>query len=159
MHKNILLLALALAFSVVPALADEPSERLTPQEIVALPAADAGPGTSGVTDMRTTVLSGDPSRAGLYTIQIVIPPHTTINALQHRYDRGATVISGMWFIGCGAVRDEKSLKALPAGSFYTEPAGAVHFAGTGELPATVQITGFGPSDTVYVNAGDDSGQH
>jgi len=158
MYENILLLALALTFSAVPAIADEPSERLTPQEIVALPATDAGPGTSGVTDMRTTVLSGDPSRAGLYTIQIVIPPHTTIKAHQHRDGRVATVISGMWFLGYGAVRDEKSLKALPAGSFYTEPAGAAHFAGTGELPATVQITGFGPSDTVYVNTGDDSGR-
>jgi hypothetical protein len=37
------------------------------------------------------------------------------------------------------------------GSFYTEPAGAPHFAGTEDQPAVVDITGFGPSDTIYVD--------
>jgi hypothetical protein len=36
---------------------------------------------------------------------------------------------------------------LEPGSFYTEPADAPHFALTQDEPATVYITGFGPTDT------------
>jgi hypothetical protein len=61
-------------------------------------------------------------------------------------------VSGLWYIGYGVEREAGALKALPPGSFYTEPAGAPHFAGTQDQPAVVDITGFGPSDTVYVDA-------
>jgi quercetin dioxygenase-like cupin family protein len=134
--------------------AGETQERLTPQEIAALPSLDAGTGTSGVAGIRTTVLSGDPNKTGLYTIRLAIPPHTVIKAHRHRDDRVATVVSGLWFIGYGVKRDAGALKALPAGSFYTEPAAAAHFAGTQDQPAVIDITGFGPSDTVYVDAGE-----
>lgn len=134
------------------AFAAEAPERLTPGEIAALPVLGAGTGTSGVAGIRTTVLSGDPNKAGLYTIRLTIPPHTVINPHHHRDDRVATVVSGLWFIAYGVKREAGALKALPAGSFYTEPAGAAHFAGTEDQPAVVDITGFGPSDTIYVDA-------
>jgi hypothetical protein len=41
-------------------------------------------------------------------------------------------------------------KALPAGSFYTEPSGDAHFARTKTDPVIVYITGSGPTDTVFV---------
>jgi quercetin dioxygenase-like cupin family protein len=134
--------------------ASERQMRLTPGEIAALPSITAGTGTSGVTSIRTTVLSGDPNKAGLYTIRLVIAPHTLIKPHHHRDDRVATVVSGLWYIGYGAKREAGALKALPPGSFYTEPAGATHFAGTEDEPAVVDITGIGPSDTIYVDAAD-----
>lgn len=134
--------------------AEEAHKRLTPQEIEALPSLEAGTGTSGLAGIRTTVLSGNPNAAGLYTIRLVIPPHASIKAHHHRDDRVATVVSGLWYIGYGDKRDRAALKALPPGSFYTEPAGASHFAGTGDQPAVVDITGIGPSDTVYVEPTD-----
>lgn len=134
--------------------AGESQMRLRPEEIAALPSITAGAGTSGVTSIRTTVLSGDPNKVGLYTIRLVIAPHTLIKPHHHRDDRVATVVSGLWYIGYGATRDAGALKALPPGSFYTEPAGATHFAGTEDLPAIVDITGIGPSDTIYVDAAD-----
>jgi uncharacterized RmlC-like cupin family protein len=73
-----------------------------------------------------------------------------IAAHSHRDDRVATVISGTWRIGYGDKFDEASLKALPPGSFYTEPAGGTHFAATADEAVVVQITGFGPSSTDYV---------
>ena len=149
-HLAIAICALLAMQTVVAA---EKAERLTPAEISALPFAGNGAGTSGVATIRTSVLSGDPSKSGLYTIQIVIPPHTTIGAHRHRDDRVATVVAGIWYIGYGAQRDAGALKELSTGSFYTEPAGEPHFAGTGDQPATVQITGYGPTDTVYVDAG------
>ncbi|MGB7102432.1 MAG: cupin domain-containing protein [Xanthobacteraceae bacterium] len=134
--------------------AGESQMRLTPEEIAALPSIAAGTGTSGVTSIRTTVLSGDPNKPGLYTIRLIIAPHTLIKPHHHRDDRVATVVSGLWYIGYGAKREAGALKALPPGSFYTEPAGATHFAGTEDQPAVVDITGIGPSDTVYVDAAD-----
>jgi quercetin dioxygenase-like cupin family protein len=138
------------------AAAEEAQKRLTPQEAEALPSLEAGTGTSGLAGIRTTVLSGNPNAAGLYTIRLVIPPHASIKAHHHRDDRVATVVSGLWYIGYGDKRDPGALKALPPGSFYTEPAGAAHFAGTGDQPAVVDITGIGPSDTIYVEPADPS---
>ena len=47
------------------------------------------------------------------------------------------------------------MKALPPGSFYTEPPSRNHFAETGNEAVVVQITGFGPSSTEYVDATQD----
>jgi hypothetical protein len=66
-----------------------------------------------------------------------------------------TVISGTWQIGYGDKFDEAKLKALPPSSFYTEPSARNHFAETGDEPVVVQITGFGPSSTEYVDATQD----
>ena len=127
--------------------------RLTPGEIAAQEAQGAGPGTSGAAGIQTTVLLGDPSKPGLYTIRLSIAPNTTIQAHTHRDDRVAMVVSGTWYFGYGVRRDPAALKSLPAGSFYTEPAGEPHFAETKAEPVTVYITGHGPTDTVYVEAG------
>jgi len=129
--------------------------RLTPGEIVAKEAGVAGAGTSGVAGIQTTVLLGDPTKPGLYTIRLSIPPNTKIQAHTHRDDRSAIVMSGTWYFGYGGVADETPTKPLPAGSFYTEPGGVAHFALTKTEPVVVYITGFGPTDTVYLNAAND----
>jgi quercetin dioxygenase-like cupin family protein len=102
---------------------------------------------SGVGGIQTVVLKGDPNETGVYTIMLRVPAHTQIAAHSHPDDRVATVISGTWRIGYGDKFDESRLKALPPGSYYTEPPGQNHFAETGDEPVVVQITGFGPSST------------
>jgi hypothetical protein len=52
-------------------------------------------------------------------------------------------------MGYGSTFDTKSLKDLPAGSFYTEPAGQPHFAQTGDETVVIWVTGYGPSDTKF----------
>ena len=101
------------------------------------------------------MLKGDPNRVGVYTIMLRVPPHTRIAAHSHRDDRVATVISGTWRIGYGDKFDEAKLKALPPGGFYTEPPGRNHFAETRDEAVVLEITGFGPSGTVYANAATD----
>jgi uncharacterized RmlC-like cupin family protein len=128
----------------------EPMRLLTPPEIAQLGHAGAGAGTSGVTGIQTTVLSGDATGPGLYTIRLSVPANTRIQAHTHRDNRSAVVISGTWKIGHGGRFDEQALRALPPGSFYTEPAGEPHFAQTGTEPVVVYITGYGPTDTHYV---------
>lgn len=124
--------------------------RLTPKEIEALPSETAGAGTSGLPAVTTRVLFGDPTKPGLYTIELRVAPNTVIAAHTHRDTRTAVVVSGLWYFGYGPTNDKTLVKALPPGAFYTEPAGESHFARTGAEGATVSITGYGPTDTVYV---------
>lgn len=138
--------------SVASSAKDESSEqRLTPAEYKFPQQGNPGTGSSGVAGIETVVLKGNPDQAGVYTIMLRVPPHTRIAAHSHRDDRVATVIFGTWHIGYGDTFDEAKLKALPPGSFYTEPPSRNHFAETGEEPVVVQITGFGPSSTEYVD--------
>jgi pimeloyl-ACP methyl ester carboxylesterase/quercetin dioxygenase-like cupin family protein len=127
-----------------------PEERIASSEFKFPEQGNPGTGSSGVSDIRTVVLKGDPNQAGVYTIMLRVPAHTRIAAHSHRDDRVATVISGTWHIGYGEEFDETKLKALPPGSYYTEPPGVAHFAETGESAVVVQITGYGPSSTDYV---------
>lgn len=90
---------------------------------------------------------------GPYTIRLTIPPHTRIQAHTHRDNRSAVVVAGVWYFGYGPVAKTEAERALPPGSFYTEPAGVAHFAETKGEPVTVYITGEGPTDTRYVQAG------
>ena len=134
---------------------DPDEERLAPSEFHFPQAGNPGTGSSGVGGIETVVLKGDPSKIGVYTIMLRIPPHTRIAAHAHRDDRVATVISGTWHIGYGDKFDGAKLKALPPGSFYTEPPDRNHFAETGDEPVVVQITGYGPSSTEYVDPAQD----
>jgi quercetin dioxygenase-like cupin family protein len=123
--------------------------RLAATEIEALPSIGAGTGTSGVSGIQTRVLRGDPARPGAYTIQLNVPANMRIEAHDHPDDRNVTVISGTWYFGYGPRFDEKGVKELSAGSFYTEPPNMPHFARTGAMPVVIQISGVGPSGTRY----------
>ncbi|WKL56005.1 cupin domain-containing protein [Asticcacaulis sp. ZE23SCel15] len=150
-------LSLLIAAPAAAQTPDAPTERarLTPGDIAALSKASAGAGTSGMAGIETTVLYGDPTQAGLYTIKLQVPPHTRIAAHSHRDNRSAIVISGEWYFGYGPLTDDIKVKKLTAGSFYTEPVGDPHFAITRDQSAIVYITGMGPTDTVYVDASKD----
>jgi quercetin dioxygenase-like cupin family protein len=137
-----------------PAQDAPPRERLTPAEMDARVSAGPGAGSSGVKGIETVVLKGDPSKAGLYTILLRVPPRTTIQAHSHPDDRMATVVAGTWEFGYGKHFDEAALKVLPPGSFYTEPPHQPHFARTGDSAASIQISGFGPTATDYENPRD-----
>jgi quercetin dioxygenase-like cupin family protein len=124
-------------------------KRLTPAEVDAVQTEVAGAGTSGLPAVTTRVLFGDPTKPGLYTIELRIAPNTTIQAHTHRDTRTAVVLDGLWYFGYGQKNEPSLEKGLERGSFYTEPAGQSHFARTGSGGATVAITGYGPTDTVY----------
>jgi hypothetical protein len=143
-------LVVAVAAAAVPAAHAQTGElRLDPPQVAALPVVASGGGTSGVQGIETRLLNGDPARPGPYTIAIRVPPNTRIAAHTHRDNRTAVVASGLWHLGYGAAASTEQTRALPPGSFYTEPAGDAHFAWTGPEGATVYITGTGPSDTQY----------
>jgi quercetin dioxygenase-like cupin family protein len=131
-------------------------QRLTPSE-VAWPTTGRSSlvGTSAVAGIQTVILKGDPTKAGLYTLLLRVGPNTKIDAHSHPDDRVATVISGTWYFGYGREFDQSALKALPPGSFYTEPPGVDHFAMTKSDGVVIQINGTGPSGTAYVDPRND----
>src|SRR5689334_9662848 len=100
-----------------------PQLRLPPAEVDSMQAHEAGSGTSGVAGIRTTVVVGEPSMSGPYAIRLTIPPNTRIQAHTHRDNRSAVVVAGVWYFGYGPVARPEAERALPPGSFYTEPAG------------------------------------
>jgi hypothetical protein len=140
MTKIVPMSALLIALAAVAQVASINHIRLIPSEIAAKQSTGASAGTSGVVGIQTTILSGDPTKPGLYTIRLSVPANTQIQAHTHRDNRSAT---------------EAATKPLPSGSFYTEPAGVAHFALTKAEPVVVYITGVGPTDTVYVSTAND----
>jgi quercetin dioxygenase-like cupin family protein len=147
-------LAIASGFAAVQS-AQSPEKRITPAEVKWPASSGPAVGTSGVAGVQTVLLKGDPSKPGLYTLLLRAGPNMKIQAHSHRDDRIATVVSGKWYFGYGKEFNEAGLKELPPGSFYTEPPGVAHFAMTKGEGAIVQITGTGPSDTVYVDPHND----
>jgi quercetin dioxygenase-like cupin family protein len=143
------------ALGTVTLVAQTGEQRVTPNEVHWPGAGAAGVGTSGVTGIQTVVLKGDPTKAGLYTLLLRIGPNTKIAAHAHPDDRVATVVSGTWYFGYGKEFNEAALKALPAGSFYTEPPNSNHFAMTRQEGVVIQISGTGPSGTTYVDPKND----
>ena len=149
MMRNASLVGVVVLSGVVAA-AQGGEQRVRPDEVKWPAPSAGGAGTSGVTGIQTVVLKGDPAKPGLYTLLLRVGPNIKIEAHAHRDDRVATVISGTWFFGYGKQFNEAALKALPAGSFYTEPPDDPHFARTGPAGAVVEITGYGPTGTTYV---------
>jgi len=155
MKKIASISALFVALAVIAQATSISQSRLTPSEIAARESGGANAGTSGVAGIQTTILMGDPTKPGLYTIRLSIPANTNIQAHTHRDHRSAIVMSGIWYFGYGPFANEAATKPLPPGSFYTEPGGVAHFASTKAEPVVVYITGIGPTDTVYVSTADD----
>jgi len=102
MKPTIITASLGLFFAVANAAPlSSPQVRLTPNEVDSMQAHDSGADTSGVSGIRTTVVAGDPTQAGPYTIRLSIPANTKIQAHTHRDNRTAIVISGVWYFGYG----------------------------------------------------------
>ena len=129
-------------------LADEPVAqlRLTAAEV----AAQAAAAPANPNGPQMTVLVGDPTKAGLYTVRVAIPAHTQVKPHTHRDNRSIVVLSGTWQMGYGTQFDARALKELRPGSLFTEPAAQPHFSQTTEEPVVILVTGYGPNDTKFV---------
>jgi len=145
----------ALSFATGTSVTAVPQIRMTPTEVTSSDKGGSQIGSSKLAGVHTTILVGDPTAPGFYSVLLFVPPHTTIQAHSHRDDRMATVVSGGWQFGYGSHFDEQALKALPPGSVYSEPGGVDHFARTTDGPVIVHICGYGPTDTRYFDAAND----
>jgi quercetin dioxygenase-like cupin family protein len=130
------------------ALADEPVAmvRLTAAEV----AAQAAAVPANPTGPQMTVLVGDPTKPGLYTVRVAIPANTQVRPHTHRDNRSVVLLSGVWRFGYGPQFDAKALKELRPGSVFTEPAAQPHFSQAGDETVVILVTGYGPNDTKFV---------
>lgn len=101
-----------------------------------------------------TVVSGDPSKTGIFSARLRMPAGYKIAPHWHPTDEHVTVISGTFALGMGETFDKASMKELPAGGYALLPAEMRHFA-MAKTEATVQVTAMGPFVLTYVNPADD----
>lgn len=101
-----------------------------------------------------TVLSGDPSKDGLFVIRVKMPTGYQIPAHNHPTTEMVTVISSDFHLGMGDKLDENKSMLLTAGGYAEAPAHMNHYAWASS-PTIVQIHGQGPFAITYVNPADD----
>ena len=114
----------------------------------------APPATGMPSAVQMTVLSGDPSKPGLFAIRLKIPAGGKIAAHWHPTDENVTVLEGTFAAGMGDKLDESAMKEFPAGSFLTLPKRMNHFA-MAKGDTVLQIHAMGPFVLNYVNPADD----
>jgi quercetin dioxygenase-like cupin family protein len=117
-----------------------------------------GGGSAMVPGQQTVFVVGDGKSNGLFSLVFRVPANSKIQPHSHPEERSCFVLSGMWYFGYGSERREDQLVALSPGSHYTEPAGKVHFAGTGPVETVVECTAIGPTETKFVDQSNDPRQ-
>lgn len=99
------------------------------------------------------VIVGDPTKPGMYAAHIRVPTNLRITPHFHPDDRIVTVLSGTVLFGYGERFAESRMRALPAGSVWTETAKQPHFAWAKDGEVLLQVIGIGPSATTPVPLG------
>jgi quercetin dioxygenase-like cupin family protein len=114
-----------------------------------------GPGPAALPKgAELAVLSGDPSKAGPFTIRARFPAGYKVPPHWHPTDEHVTVLSGTVSFGMGDTFDTKTMKELSAGGFAAMPATMRHYVWSRE-GATIQVHGTGPFAVTYVDPKDD----
>ena len=103
---------------------------------------------------KITILEGDPTQAGVFTVRIKFPAGMQVMPHFHSQTEHATVLAGTLHIGMGQKFDKAATKAMATGSFGYWPAGMKHFAWM-EGEVVLQLHGQGPWTVTYVNPADD----
>ena len=114
-----------------------------------------GPAPPGLpAGAQLAVLSGDPTKAGQFTIRLKAPDGYKVMPHWHPTDENLTVIEGTFVLGTGEKFDQAVAHEMTAGSFARMPKETRHYAWTkGET--VVQVHGSGPFEIIYVNPNDD----
>jgi len=94
---------------------------------------------------KMAVMRGDPDKPGPYIVLIKWGPHQMSRPHFHPNDRFITVLSGTWWVGTGGKFDPESTVPMPAGSFVTHFAKQVHYDGSKDGEAIIEIVGEGPA--------------
>ena len=103
---------------------------------------------------KASVLQGNPSDKGLFTIRLKLPANYKVPAHWHPNDEHVSVLSGALYMGMGDKLDPDAGKAVKAGGFALVPAKKHHYAYT-KSETTIQVHGMGPVEFTYVNPADD----
>jgi hypothetical protein len=97
---------------------------------------------------KRAVLTGDPSKPGLYVVLVKWTSHHMSRPHWHPNDRFITVVSGTWWVGTGTKFDPENTVALPAGTFVMHFGKQIHYDGAKEGEAMLEIVGEGPATAI-----------
>lgn len=100
------------------------------------------------------VISGDPSKEGLFVVRLKVPAGYYIAPHWHPTDEHVTVLSGTFALGMGDTMDKSKAKSVPAGGYALLPAHMNHYA-LAKTASTIEVFGMGPFALTYVNPADD----
>ena len=143
MNRFLLVALTTAAFAVAP-----------PAQGKALKWMDGPPGLPA--GAKFAVISGNPAKAGMFTIQAQLPANYVIPPHNHPTDEVVRVVKGGAFAyGMGDKVDRSAAGSLEAGYHVTMAAGMNHWASTGDTPTTISVTAMGPFAITYVNPADD----
>ncbi|HXE89441.1 MAG TPA: cupin domain-containing protein [Terriglobales bacterium] len=101
-----------------------------------------------------SVVSGDPSKAGIYVLRIRSQKGARIAPHWHPEDEAVTVLAGEFRLGHGEKYDPRQMRPLRPGDFATVPARMAHY-GYASAGCIVQVHGMGPFVVNWVNPEDD----
>ena len=99
-------------------------------------------------------LSGDPGKAGPFTVRLKMPAGYKIPPHQQPHSEQVTVISGELRFGTGDKLDEDRAQRLGPSGFVDLPANVSHYAFT-TVETVIQISAEGPFGIKYGNPADD----
>lgn len=100
------------------------------------------------------VVSGDPTRAGPFVIELSMPSGYRIPPHTHPTDESVKVVKGTFHVGMGSTFDEAKTSAMGVGATGAIKAGMAHYA-SAEGATVVSVTSTGPFAMTYVNPSDD----
>jgi hypothetical protein len=106
---------------------------------------------------KMAVVSGDPSQAAMFSVELSMPDGYKIPPHWHPTDETVEVRSGTFLFAMGDEFDAAQLKTMTAGGKGTVPAKGHHFAAA-KGATVVQVTAMGPFAMTYVNPADDPRQ-
>ncbi|NQV71356.1 MAG: cupin domain-containing protein [Pseudohongiella sp.] len=101
----------------------------------------------------TSVLYGDPSKSGIYVIQITFAAGRGSRPHYHNQARYITVLKGTWWVSTGPeseVYNPDNMKRVEQGTFIYEPPNGHHYDMAKDEAVTVQIMGMGPVVTTSI---------
>ena len=100
------------------------------------------------------VVSGDPSQAGVFTIELSMPGGYRIPPHFHPTDEKVEIKKGTFLVGMGHKLDLKQARPMVTGDTGTVSANAHHYGAT-KGATIVAVTAMGPFAMTYVNPKDD----
>ena len=124
---------------------------LVPSDMKWVPAP---PETGMPSVVQMTILSGDPSKTGMFSLRLKIPAGGMVNAHWHPTDEHVTVLQGTFAAGMGDKYDAAATHDFPTGSYVVMPKRMHHFA-SAKGETVVQVDAMGPFVLNYVNPADD----
>ncbi len=150
--KRLMLLALPQLLAAPPALAKAEPAAAKAKPAAELKWGDAPPFLPA--GAQIAIVSGDPTKAGKFTIRLKFPTNYAVPPHWHPTDEHVKLVDGKLAYGMSDRIDKAAAKGLGVGESVVMKAKMHHWVTTGD-GATVEVSAMGPFKITYVHPNDD----